>query len=247
LPPDPTKILVTRPEPDLWATIARLEAIGLAGIGLPLLERATLHTSLPDARGFSALALTSVNALRALAERDALKAYHGVKVFAVGDRTAEAARAMGFADVLSGGGTFSHLVEAIAAAGLRGPVFYPAARHQAGDLAKELAPFGLMVVTARVYEMRAVTALPDDIATNLAAGSFAAALFYSRRTAETFAELAHGLDRATRARLGVLCLSEQVAEPLMAAHFVRIGLAEQPSEEAMMALALSFASDRNAS
>jgi uroporphyrinogen-III synthase len=32
----------------------------------------------------------------------------------------------------------------------------------------------------------------------------------------------------------------------MAAHFARIGLADYPSEEAMMGLALSFARDRNA-
>ena len=44
----------------------------------------------------------------------------------------------------------------------------------------------------------------------------------------------------------MLCLSEAVAEPLLAAHFVRVGLADHPSEEAMMALALSFARDQNA-
>ena len=42
----------------------------------------------------------------------------------------------------------------------------------------------------------------------------------------------------------MLCLSEAVAEPLIAAHFVRVSLADHPSEEAMMALALSFARDQ---
>ena len=32
-------------------------------------------------------------------------------------------------------------------------------------------------------------------------------------------------------RLGMLCLSETVAEPLVAAHFVRVGLADYPSED----------------
>ena len=45
----------------------------------------------------------------------------------------------------------------------------------------------------------------------------------------------------------MLCLSEAVAEPLIDAHFVRVGLADHPSEEAMMGLALSFARDQNAS
>jgi uroporphyrinogen-III synthase len=45
----------------------------------------------------------------------------------------------------------------------------------------------------------------------------------------------------------MLCLSEAIAEPLIAAHFVRISLADYPSEEAMMSLALAFARDQNAS
>ena len=70
----------------------------------------------------------------------------------------------------------------------------------------------------------------------------------SRRTAETFARLCEGkLSRLSRLELGMLCISEAVAEPLIDAHFVRVGLADHPSEEAMMALALSFARDQNAS
>ena len=65
---------------------------------------------------------------------------------------------------------------------------------------------------------------------------------YSRRTAQTFVSLADRV--AERSRLGMLCLSEAVAEPLIAAHFVRVSLADHPSEEAMMALALSFARDQ---
>ena len=44
--------------------------------------------------------------------------------------------------------------------------------------------------------------------------------------------------------LGMLCLSENVAAPLIGAHFVRVGLADHPSEEAMLGLALSFARDQ---
>ena len=74
-------------------------------------------------------------------------------------------------------------------------------------------------------------------------GDISAALFYSRRTAETFVSLTTGL--SARAKLGMLCLSENVAAPLIAAHFVRVALADYPSEEAMMGLALSFARAQN--
>ena len=102
-----------------------------------------------------------------------------------------------------------------------------------------------MVITAHVYAMQGVTSLPLEVREALVGGEIGAALFYSRRTAETFVKLAgDGLGRTVRTRLGMLCLSEQVAEPLVDAHFVRIGLAAYPSEEAMMGLALSFARDQ---
>src|SRR3569623_2069523 len=242
------RILVTRAAPDAQETISRLEAIGIEGVAAPLLECAPLHTSLPDPRGLAALAVTSANALRTLAERGARAPYLGLQLFAVGERTAAAARAAGFGCVVDGGGTLAQLVEAIAAASPAGPVFYPTARHQSGDLAEELAPFGLAVATAKVYEMRAATALPPAIVDDLATEQFDAALFHSRRAAETFATLAGDrLDAGVKARLGALCLSEQVAEPLIDAHFVRIGLADQPNEAAMMTLALAFVRDQNAS
>lgn len=238
--------LVTRPEPDVFDSIARLAALGIEGVALPLLARHTLATGLPEAAGFAALALTSGNALRALEERGRLADYLGLPAFAVGARTAAAARQAGFRTVVTAGGTLAHLVAEIAGAGLAGPVFYPTARHQSGDLARALAPAGVMVVTARVYEMRAATALPGWAREGLAGDAYDGALFYSRRTAEVFAGLAAPvLEVMERARPAMLCLSEQVAAPLVAAHFVRVGLAGEPSEAAMMALALSFARDRN--
>src|ERR1700759_328886 len=120
------KMLVTRAAADARDTIARLDALGIEGVAAPLLDCVPLHTSLPDPKGFAALALTSANALRMLDERRALTPYLGLKVFAVGDRTAAAARQYGFADVISSGGTLKHLVEVIAEAKLQGPIFYPA-------------------------------------------------------------------------------------------------------------------------
>jgi len=239
-------MLVTRPEPDAADTVARLGALGIDAVSVPLLERATLHTSLPDPQGFAALALTSVNTLRALDERGALGGWLDTPVFAVGERTAEAARAAGFAAVTACGGTLAGVVAALAGATRAGPVFYPAARHQSGDLAQELAPHGILTVTAKVYEMRAASTLPAAVREGLARNLYAAALFYSRRTAETFVALTASLDAAARSELRVLCLSEQVAEPLLAGRYVRVGLCDHPSEEAMMALALSFARDQNA-
>jgi uroporphyrinogen-III synthase len=177
-----------------------------------------------------------------------LDQFKSLPAYTVGDRTAARAEDMGFSFVQSAGGTLTDLAELLAHARLDGPIFYPTARDQSGDLAKSLAPFGVMVIAAQVYVMNAATELPEQIVGELEDGSIDAALFYSRRTAETFARLCEGkLSRLSRLELGALCLSETIAEPLVDAHFVRVGLADYPSEEAMMALALSFARDQNAS
>lgn len=241
-------MLVTRPEPDASETAARLAALDIEAALCPLLRHETLPTSLPDPTGFAAIALTSANALRALDERGVLKNFTTLPAYTVGDRTAALAQEMGFSSVQSAGGGLGDLVEMLAHAGVKGPIFYPTGRDQSGDLAKSLAPFGVMTIVAQVYAMTAATALPDQIVGELEDGSIDAALFYSRRTAETFTRLCEDrLSRMARLELGALCLSEAIAEPLVSAHFVRVGLADYPSEEAMMALALSFARDQNAS
>jgi uroporphyrinogen-III synthase len=229
------RLLVTRPEPDASETAARLRALDIEAVVDPLLRSVTLTTTLPPADGFAALAITSANALRALQDRGEIARLQTLPVYTVGDRSAAVARDLGFAQVVSAEGNVDDLVSLLAHAGVDGPVLYPTARQQAGDLAKALAPHGVMVITAAVYEMQPADRLTSDIA------ACDGALFYSRRTAETFARLA---PKADRARPGMLCLSEAVAAPLMAAHFVRVSLADHPSEEAMMALALSFARDQ---
>lgn len=232
------RLLVTRPEPDASETAARLNALNIETVVDPLLIAETLTTTLPPAEGFAALAVTSANALRALHDRGELPRLLRLPVYAVGDRTAAVARDFGFAEVVSAAGDFGDLVALLAKAGIGGPVLYPAAKQQAGDLAKALAPHGVMVITVPVYAMNPAARLKATTDFKALDG----ALFYSRRTAQTFVTLA---DRAAeRSRLGMLCLSEAVAEPLIAAHFVRVSLADHPSEEAMMALALSFARDQ---
>jgi uroporphyrinogen-III synthase len=242
-----TRMLITRPEPDATVSAVSLRALDITPVSFPLMRRVTLEVSLPEPDGFAALALTSVNALRALRERNAIQRYRHIKVFAVGNRTADEAMLQGFTNVVSARGGFADLVEMLAHAQLDGPVFYPAGKEIFGDLGKSLAPFGIMVVTARVYEMVPTTEVEPSILADLGDGKFDAALFYSRRTAEIFVSLlGKQLPKHVHTRLGVLCLSENVAAPLMEARFVRISLADYPSDEAMMSLALSFARDQNA-
>jgi len=239
-----TLMLVTRPEPDAQASLERLAALDIAAIANPLMTRQGLDANLPPPQGFAAMAISSTNALRALAERQALDPFRTLPLFAVGHRTAHEARLLGFTDVTSAEGTLESLVSTIALARLAGPIFYPAGKHLSGDLAHAMAPHGIMVVTAHVYEMVAETALPPAILDLLVSGGLDAVLFYSRRTAAIFCTLAAKLAVERRRQPAMLCLSENVAAPLLENHFNRVFLADHPSEEAMMALALAFAREQ---
>jgi uroporphyrinogen-III synthase len=239
-----TAMLVTRPEPDAQSTLLKLAALGIEAVAAPVMVRQTLDSSVPPPEGFAAMVLTSANGVRALADRGLVEQYKHLPVFAVGDRTAFEAREHGFAEVTSAEGAFADLVNLIARARLSGPVFYPTGKHQSGDLGKALAPFGVMVATARLYEMVALDSLPEKALTGLTDGSIGAVLVYSRRTAEIFARLAGQLDQARRSAIAMLAMSEAVAEPLLENHFNRISLADRPDEDGMMTLALAFAREQ---
>lgn len=239
------RILVTRPLPDAERTAAGLAALGLEPIVAPMLEARFLAAGLPDPAPFVALAFTSANAVRALAAHPLGETFAALPVYAVGDHTASQARAVGFERVSPALGTLDHLIEMVIADKPAGPIFYPAPAHQSGDLAGRLAAAGIAVQSRVLYEMHPATALPPGLAERLLEGEIEGAALFSRRTAAIFAGLlAAPRFAASRENLHCLCLSENVAEPLIEAHFPRIGLADAPSHEAMMVLALAFAQDQ---
>jgi uroporphyrinogen-III synthase len=240
------KMLVTRPEPDAEATIERLSALGIEAIAAPLLTRAPIAFNLPNISGFAAMAVTSANALRALEDRSAFDELRHLPVYAVGDRTALEARRLGFAEVYSAEGTLQSLSTMLALAQIKGPLFYPAGKHLSGNLAEILAPHGVMVVTTTVYDMVAEGEISEAALAALSGGQIGAVLLYSRRTAEVFAKLlGDRLETGIKRGLAALCMSENVARPMIEQHFTRVHLADRPDEEAMMALALAFARDQS--
>lgn len=238
-------LLVTRPQPDADRLAGYLDALGIEPVLAPMLTARASGEPVPNPEGFAALAATSANAFRFLARRGLADRFTHLPVFAVGDQTALEAERAGFANVTIAAGTLSDLAHTIIQNPPPGPIFYPAAHHRSGDLAGLLAGRGIKVSTHVLYEMIAVERFPSGIADKLHGGNIAGALFYSRRTAEVFASLCAGDNFApVRSGLEALCLSENCAAPLIERRFVRISLADYPSGEAMMTLALAFAREQ---
>ena len=86
-------LVLLRPEPGLSASAAKARALGLTVIECPLFAVVPLAWQAPPADQFDALLLTSANAVRCAGA--GLDSYRALPVLAVGEATAEAARAAG--------------------------------------------------------------------------------------------------------------------------------------------------------
>ena len=144
-------IWITRAQPGADTTAERVRALGHDPVVAPLLTVRNLAGVAVDLHGVTALAFTSANGVRAFADASGER---GLRVFAVGAATAQAARAVGFKSVLSADGDVSALAEGIAArrTELRGVVLHPGAAEPAGDLCGALAGQGVEARSLILYE-----------------------------------------------------------------------------------------------
>jgi uroporphyrinogen-III synthase len=233
------KALVTRPAEDAAPLARALAARGLEPVLAPMLSIVPAEDAarlLADALiGAQAVLFTSASGARIFA---AASARRELPVFAVGDASAAAARLAGFRTVMSAGGDVADLA-ALAAARLapqQGALVHVAGSTVAGDLAGVLGKAGFTVRRAVVYEARPAEALAPEAAAALAQGEAAVALFFSPRTAASFARLAAAAGVGPRCRtLTAVALSPAVAAALGELPWWRIAVAEAPTQPALLA------------
>lgn len=233
------RVLVTRPQAESERTAAALRARGHEAVLAPLLRIEPVADAVIAPTSAIAILMTSGNAARAAAAHPALGAIRRLPVLAVGRQTAEAARAAGFADVISAEGDAAALA-ALAAQrfGSRAAtLLYLAGNDRARNLAADLAPGGIAIETVVIYRARAVQSLPAAARAALAAGTIAGVLHYSARTAAIFLQCAarDGLTETARG-LAHYCLSRRVAQTLRDAQFEHVLVAARPDEAAMLDL-----------
>ena len=177
------RLLVTRPEPDGERTAQALRARGHAVVLAPLLRTEPVAFALPD-RAFSAVVLTSANAARAVAAHRGLARLVALPAFAVGRRTADAARAVGFRDVHSADGDKADLGDLLRAqfGAAREPLLYLAGEDRAG----EMSAGDLVVHTAVVYRAVKAEGFEPPVAAALAEGALDGVLHFSARSTEAY-------------------------------------------------------------
>ncbi|HET9619526.1 MAG TPA: uroporphyrinogen-III synthase [Pseudolabrys sp.] len=226
------RIALTRPQAEGERSASLLRARGHDVLLAPLMRVEPVAADL--AGDWSAVVVTSGNAPLAARSNQGLMS---LPVFAVGARSAEAARKAGFTDVTSADGDAHGLIRLIAARHRDPkPLLYLAGEDRAADLVSELARRGITAAVRIVY--RTVTAsFPAALADALRAGTLDAVLHYSKRSAENYVAGAREAG-IVPAALGIrhVCLSVQVAAPLQAAGAANVAVAKQPDEAAIVEL-----------
>ena len=218
------RIWITRAQPEAEATARRLKAFGHEPVIAPLLQVQPVGEA-SELGGVGALAFTSRNGVRAFA---AFSAERGLPVFAVGDATAEAARDVGFADVVSASGDVEALAELIAArkASFDGQLLYLSPEETAGDLADALERRGVLARTQVIYR---------TVAAELSAGpptDIDAVLIHSAKAARRLA--GEPALRTSAVSLTAVCISTAAAAPLQGQGFREVLVATAPNETALL-------------
>ena len=225
------RVLVVRPQPGAAATAEALERAGHEPVVMPLTEIVPLASPQPAGASFDAVAATSANAIRQ-ASPTLIEPLRDVPLCAVGEATAQAARAAGFRRVETAEGDADRLAEMILGrfkAGSR--LLYLCSRVRRREFEAALVAAGIDVGIAETYDTVAVLPGDDEIA---ALGAVDAVLLHSAEAAKALLRLraraATSLERAV-----FIAVSQRAAEPLRDAGITRLLVAESPTETAMFA------------
>ncbi len=210
-----TRVLVLRPEPGAAATVEKARRLGLDAVAVPLFEIEAVAWHPPEPGNFDGLLMTSANALRFGGE--ALGALRGLKVYAVGEATAEAARAAGFDVAATGDGGVDQLLGAIEP-GLR-------LLHLCGADHREPTGAKQEITRVTVYQ-----ATPIEHP-NLSKAEGSVALIHSPRAGARFAEMIK--DRRT---IGIAAIGQAAADAVSDG-WLTVEAAAQPTDDALLALA----------
>ena len=210
-----TRVLVLRPEPGASATVDRARKLGLDAVAVPLFEIEPIDWYAPDPAGFDGLLFTSANAIRFGGE--GLLGLRGLKAYAVGDATAEAARDSGFDVAATGDDGVDRLLGSIEA-DLKLLHLCGADRREAKDARQEIVP--VVVYRSKAIEVPNMPESTDFVA-----------LLHSPRVAARLAELV-----PDRANMSIAAISMNTADAA-GDGWKAVEVAEKPTDEALLALA----------
>nr|WP_298686767.1 uroporphyrinogen-III synthase [uncultured Dongia sp.] len=242
------RILITRPKQDADSFAATLIAQGQDVTVEPLLTIQPTTAPAIDLDGVQAILFTSANGVRCFA---AASPRRDLRIFAVGDASAEAATAAGFAKIESAAGDVGSLATLVTDRlhPRDGALLHAAGSSLAGDLKGQLEAAGFVVRRVVLYDAVPAAELSPSTLMNLRLGGIDAIALFSPRSARNFATLwrkAQTAETAGLQKVTALCLSAAVAREVKDLDWRRNEIAARPDSESLLALVAAEQQRRDA-
>lgn len=217
-------VIAIRPQPGCDATVSRLKGMGLDARDYPLFQIRPISWEPLDAESIDALLLGSANAIRY--GGTALEAYRGKPAYAVGNKTAEAARDAGLEIAATGTGVLQDLFAWLQPSHQR-------LLRLAGKQRVELVPpEGVELVERIVYSSDPLP-MPQELAEILAKPALV--LLHSAEAARHFTSCCEAR-KIDRSRISLAVIGPRVSEAA-GPGWCALRAAADPNEDALLALA----------
>ncbi len=186
--------------------------------------------------GRAAVAVTSANAIRH-APKELIAALAHLPCYAVGEKTARAAREAGFSSVEEGPGTAEALADGLAEIFAGKTIVYLCGRVRLAGFERRLEAAGIHVFPVETYDTVLLPHQSEVVAARCGGRTVDAVLLYSAKAAEAMAALAARPELAALFRNATfLCLSKRVAGALASIAEERIRVSPEPNEKALCGL-----------
>lgn len=228
-----SNFLITRPIAEAEKTGAKLERMGYRAIYAPMLRVEPISFEIPEDE--RTLIVTSLNGARYGLANIGNKSR---PIFAVAEKTAAEARALGFNNITVGPGTARQLVPLLLECGLTQKRAYT---HLCGsvisyNIASVLRDAGLDAENTVTYQTLPNRVFSPSVEEEIEMGEIENVLFYSPRTATIFEEaISENNKHDWLPKLNAYCLSNRIADELLGP-WKSISAAVLPTEKALLSL-----------
>ena len=208
------KLLITRPEKSAKILSDKLRASGHETVCSALLEIVFNETTDLDLKGVQAFVVTSANGLAGLVK---VTENRDLPLFAVGDKTAKAAKYAGFKTVLSADGDVAGLGDLISqnAAIDKGTLLHAGGARVAGDLGSQLEVAGFSYRREILYDAIEAEKFSSETFSVVSEDKLDGILLFSPHTAKVFKRIVDAVGLNTHLeKLDAWCLSANVASEI---------------------------------
>ena len=230
------KVLITRAQPAASQTAKALAKQGHEAVLLPLFEVIDTGNPIPKSQ-YEGIIFTSKNAVEILEKRGWNLEEPNTPAFCVGEKTQEAAQKLGFKTTYKANGGGAALVKVMSELKLDGSkMLYLSTPDKSFDMQTALKPHNIEVETIDIYQAKPVTPKNAQIIDAIVAVKDASIFIYSALSSKQLAKTLKSESlESLLSNCTLIGISDVAIKPLEHIDWKRVLIAQNPSEEAMIA------------